>query len=88
MQLRSVPDIVGDNTSHPISITPESARWVSIWAIGGNIRLGDLNVSATRGANITSAVLPLDSFSHSVYDLNLIWLYVPTGVTASITYGA
>ncbi len=87
MQLRTVLDIVGDNTAHPLSVIPQGARWVILGGIGGSFRLGDMNVSANRGASVTSAVLPLDGVVHSFYDLSLVWVYVPTGVTVSISWG-
>lgn len=90
MQVNSLPDIVGDNTAHVIGQVGVTARWVTIGAIGGALRFGDGNVGAARGVNIaqnTAKTIEAESDITAVLDLSLLYVYVPTGSTATISYG-
>src|SRR5258708_7168923 len=59
MVLVSLPDIAGDNAAHQIAASG-TARTVILGVSSGSVRLGDSNVTASRGVAIGTAgfVLP------------------------------
>lgn len=90
MQIHSIADIVGDSATHALAAAGTPARWITIGALGGAIRLGDSNAAVARGANIAqngSFTLPADPDITARYDLSLVYVFVPSGATASISYG-
>lgn len=92
MQAYTIADITGDNAKHQLSATPgQRARWVCFSALGGPMRVGDTNVAAARGASVPqnqTVIWPEDGAdATSGFDLSMVYLYVPSGTTATITYG-
>ena len=64
------------------------ATWIKFAATAGG-RVGDVNVSSTRGLLIQANVVtefPRDSFDQSLIDLSTVYLFGSSG-TVSITYG-
>ncbi len=88
MQMYTIADITGDSAAHQIA---PAARVIIVSATGGALRVGDVNVSATRGANVpqnTALILPPDGSDVSgKYPGGTVYVYVPSSSTASITYG-
>lgn len=91
MAPHTIQDIVGDGAVHAIAPAGTRARWVQIYAVGGQIRVGDAaNVGAGRGAAVASGgsfPFPESPDLASTYDLSLIAVYVPISSTATICYG-
>lgn len=88
MTIESSADIIGANAAVSLGAAPLRARSVLLTALGGNARLGDANVGATRGAALVqnvpvridaSAADPVDAMS-----LPNLYVYVPSGTT--VTY--
>ena len=98
MVVKTLPDIAGDNAAHQLTASLIYAKWVQFTAAGGtgSPRVGDANVSASRGLAVPSAVastsppvdFPIVSDPLDNYALNSLYAYVPTGTTLTITYGA
>ncbi len=91
MQIYSVPDIVGDSAAHAISsVVGSKAKTIFIGAVGGVLRVGDSAVTAARGVNVaqnaTLVIAPDGSDPTAEYPLNLTYIYVPSGATATISY--
>lgn len=93
MTIKTIADISGDNAAHQISTDVYAkARFVSFTVTGGVARIGDSNVSSSRGvamAQNATYTLPTDGAENGFdgYALSQIYAYVPTGSTLSITYG-
>lgn len=88
----TIADIVGDNAAHVIGTPLTRARWIAITAVGGNLRLGDVNVGAARGvqvaANLPTIIESDGADMTACLDLGNTYVYVPIGTTATITYGS
>ncbi len=88
MQMYTIADITGDSAAHQIA---PAARMIVVSATGGALRVGDINVTATRGANVaqnTSIILPPDGSDITAkYPAGTVYVYVPSSTTASISYG-
>ena len=96
MSLHVLPDIVGDNLVHNLGSVarnngfnpPHTARSVQVVVTGtGTARLGDDQTSATRGVPIGAPFggqfLPYVG-EQAFYALGALYLYVPSGATASV----
>ena len=98
MTVKTLPDIAGDNAVHQLSTTVVYAKWVQFSASGGASapRVGDSNVSSSRGLAVPSATaatsppvdFPIPSDPLESYTLNELYAYVPTGTTLTITYAS
>jgi hypothetical protein len=91
MTLGTMADIAGDNAAHLITF-PSTARFITVCAIGGTMRLGDkANVAAARGVlcpqNVPVTVTVDDADTTDYFGNNQVGLYIPSGTTATITYG-
>ncbi len=91
MRVYTIEDITGDGGAHQVSASSGEAKWVQFVAGGtGTVRVGDSNVSATRGLPVPSGggmFLPMDgSEVASRYSLNQVYYFAPLGATLSITY--
>ena len=88
MQLHTIADITGDSAAHQLAV---AARVFFIGATGGVLRVGDINVSATQGVNVAQntaiTLVPDGSDITSKYPTGTVYVYVPSGATASISYG-
>lgn len=98
MNVTSIADISGDNAKHQISTTNVQAVWVAFTVVAASgvaaARVGDTNVSSSRGAAVvtnTRALVfpPRDAGpgAWDMYNLANLYAYVPSGVTLTITYG-
>jgi len=95
MQIYSLPDIAGSNTTVEISATAIQARWVAFSA-NGSAHVGDSTASAAKGVVVNGTVqsAPVIVFSANEadptdrIDLSQIYAYVPTASTLHISYGA
>lgn len=97
MKIFALPDISGDGAAHQLVATSTKAKWVSFSAIGnGPVRIGDASVTSSRGVSVpgvatvggTPVVFPPDgSDMTAIYDLSMIYAYVPSGTTLTISYG-
>lgn len=89
MTILSAADIAGDNTTHVLGAAGQRARRLFVTAHGSsNARLGDANVSSTRGVELPADVCVVVSASDAdptdSLDLSSVKAYVPTGTT--LTY--
>lgn len=92
MTVLTIADIVGDAAKHQISATSINARSVIFSVTGsGAARVGDTNVSSSRGAAVSAGATPLvlapnpgDLFDF--YDLSQLFAFIPSGATLSISY--
>ncbi len=91
MQIYTLPDITGDNAAHQLSATSIGALAIYIAAVGGACRFGDSNVSATRGVNVpqNDHAIDISAIGEIPLSINLskCYVYVPSGATATISYG-
>lgn len=98
MALHTPPDITGDNAVHNLGTlaqansysAPFTARSVQVVVVGsGTARLGDDQTSATRGIPIVAPngaqFLPYVG-ENCFYSLGALYLYVPSGATASVAW--
>jgi hypothetical protein len=93
--LVTIADITGDGANHAISATTLKVRWMLVIADSGNaadVRIGDSNISATRGAVVSAGgglLLPpsTGTSSQSQYDLSNIYYRAGTGDKISVTGG-
>lgn len=88
-QIVNPADIPGDGVAHVVDVN-NIARWVSFTSVSGSgvIRVGDSNVSTSRGQPIAGGgtyYLP-DLVGRPGYDLSQIYYLVPIGTTMSIQW--
>lgn len=94
MTVQTLADIAGDGAKHQLTTSLLTAKYVCFTATGGSTppRVGDTNVSASRGVAVPIAgppvELPMPTDTFDVYSLNAIFAFVPNGTTLSITYCA
>lgn len=93
----TVADLTGDAASHQLA-TSGQARWVQFVALAANgaaIRIGDSNVSATRGTAVAAGggfMLPpvsndnRESTQDHFYNLSSIYYYAGSGDKITVTY--
>lgn len=93
MAIQTLADITPGGVAVPLSGTAgQLATWVRISAPSansGDVRFGDLNVSASRGAIIpkgTSVDLPRMAFAQGMYDLTKIFVFATSTDKASVTF--
>ncbi len=88
MQLYTVADITGDSAAH--ALAPAARVWF-IAATGGVLRVGDASVAAARGVNVAQntplTLVPDGSDVTAKWPAGTVYVYVPSGATASISYG-
>lgn len=90
--MHPLPDIVGDNATHPLIAVASAARasWIQIIVTGsGTVRIGDSTASSTVGLPVAAGggfMLPYRG-QLTTYSLREVQVYVPTGATVSAAYG-
>jgi len=92
MALQTKADITPNGTATALGAAGTMAIWVKLTATGTSCRVGDSNVSATRGVklqNLVTTDLPrLDAYQGH-YDLGQIYVFAASGSDAvSVTYGS
>lgn len=91
MTLHSAVDIVGDDAKHALAATPTRARRLWITSHSGASRLGDANVGAARGVELTTDIEVTFSASDGditdSIDLSTVNVYVPSGSTVTYSWG-
>jgi hypothetical protein len=91
MQIYTIADIAGANTTVPIGTAPQQARALFLTAIGGAARFGDANASASQGMELPEGVpvtiraSEADKFDH--IQLGNASAYVPSGTTLTVAFG-
>ena len=98
MSLHTPPDIAGDNAIHNLGdlaaansySAPYTARAVQVTVVGsGTARLGDDKTSSSRGLPVVAPnggqFLPYVG-ENCFYSLGALYLYVPSGATASVAW--
>lgn len=90
--IRTLDDITGDGSAHQLALSG-TGRWVQIIALSGNsaaVRIGDSNVSATRGAPVAAGgglLLPPSENVNLWYSLSGIYYYAANGDQLAVIYG-
>lgn len=89
-----LPDITGDGSPHPLSLTPILAKWVQYQADpnnpdmgGASVRIG-LNASVTLGYPMFKGSFQMFPPSGELYDLSKLSYYAATGAKLSVLYGS
>lgn len=103
--ITSPVDITGDAAAHQLVSAGGTARWVSVVTCGSTncaaanaspVRIGDSNVSATRGQPIAPGgtfffpALPADSreaIQQHFYNLGSLYYYAASGDKISVAWG-
>jgi hypothetical protein len=87
--MTSIQDIAGANATVQI-VLPAPARWVQVAVTGtGTARIGDSNVTASRGLPVVAGGAPLlfpPIAPLLFYQKGEISAYIPTGATLSVIY--
>ena len=86
----SVADIVGANAKVALAVVGQRARHIVLTPLGGNARVGDVNVAAAQGAaliqNVPTILPPNGADPTDCYDLSHVYVYVPSGTTITVSY--
>lgn len=92
MTINSLPDIVPNGSTVPLSATTRMAIWVILMVNGTSIHIGDSQVGASRGINPATKnilTLPRVSFEQGGIDLAQIYVYGAAGTdSVSVIFGA
>lgn len=100
VNVTTTADVTGDGAAHQIGVTG-TATWVQFIALPSNtasgaVRIGDANVSASRGAAIAPgagfmlppiAAEPRQSAEDRLYDLSKLYYFAASGDKLSIVWG-
>lgn len=90
MQPVSMPDIT--TTGQAVQLAASGgARWIAFTALTQDARVGDANVGSARGVDVpkgTTVVFPPSSVLNENYALAGIYVYITSGGTLTVTYGA
>ena len=87
----TLPDVTTTGAATAITTAPTYAKWVMFTSNSQPSRLGDANVTASRGAGIASGqtvVWPPLPDPNDKYRLDQIFAFITGGGTLSVTYGA
>lgn len=88
--MKTIADISGNNAAHFLTADLSIiATAVFLGAVGGPARVGDANVSASRGASIETGrifTLHAKTAPQGGYVLGRIKCYIPNGTTLTISY--
>ena len=99
LSVTSMADITGDGAAHALQSSVTTARWIQVIATTTNsaaVRLGDSNVSSTRGLPIAAGggfmfpAVPVDqreSTTQHFYDLSKIYYFAAVGDKLSVAWG-
>lgn len=91
MTISTQTDITPNSTATPLAANPGAlVTWLQVTANGSTIRLGDSNVSATRGMKCPSGVpvmLPRCDANQTQYDLSQVYVYGTGADYASVLWG-
>lgn len=92
MTIHSIADIAGGSATVPLLATVGTrARRIFLGVVGsGTVRVGDANVTSSRGVAVVAAT-PLtisvsDADETDLIDLNTVNAYVPSGTTLTVSY--
>jgi hypothetical protein len=94
----TIADGTGNGTASAVGTAGQTAHWIQFTAASTNtstIRVGDANISASRGTILGSGVsasnlnyvMPVDGVNPD-YQLSQVFWLAATGDKISITYGA
>jgi hypothetical protein len=91
MQIYTLADITGTGARVALSATSQPCKWFQVTAvsIASQARMGDINVTSSRGIPILPAggqfsppiAAPLD-----LYDLSNCYIYLANGDSVSVAY--
>lgn len=96
MIVKTLTDVTPNGVATPLvplasPSVPVPARWVQLSTTGTSCRYGDSNVSATRGARISSTAPAQIGFGfqegQGPYDLTQIYVFATGSDAISITFG-
>lgn len=88
MVIKTKPDLTSSSSPQAIGSAGEKASWITFRGSATTLRIGDVNVTTTRGLAFSAAGLiefPRIDFNQGMYDLGTIYV-VGTG-TLQILYG-
>ena len=90
----TIADITGDASAHKVSATSLGATWIQFDCPSGNsgtaIRIGDSNVSSSRGALCAAGktvIFPVVNRPPYRYDLSTIYYLAANNDKLTVTYG-
>lgn len=91
MTVNSLIDITGANATVQLKSTPGTkARHIYLTPIGGAVRWGNTSTGAGTGNSIPAGVQHVlranEADVTDLVDLSTVYVYVPTGVTLTISY--
>lgn len=93
MILKDLADITGDAATHALSDGPEKAKIIQLYADAANsgaIRIGGVDVSATRGTPLiagASMFLPAISDPFEFWQFSRVYYYAGNGDKLYVLYG-
>lgn len=90
MKATTLPDITTSGSAVQVAASGR-ARWVAFTALSDPVRVGDASVGAAQGVQVPSGqtvVFPPSSDTNEVYSLANLYVYISSGGTLTVTYGA
>jgi len=96
MQTYTLPDITPAGTKVALASVvtgtlPTRAVWINMTASGTTVRVGDVNVSSTRGQSLPTGIPfnthPRGDNPQQPYDLATVYVIASSSDKVSITYG-
>jgi len=91
--LATIADIAGTGSAVALAAKSTFAKWVAVSALVHDARVGDANVTGTRGVNVSATapgpvlVCPPLSDVSNMYDLSKIFCVIANGGSLTVTYG-
>lgn len=92
MTINTVADFTSSASAQQIATASHQCRRLWLCATGGKARFGDANVGAARGvelpADVEVTIAASDSDATDTIQLDQCYVYVPSDVTVTVTWGS